>query len=169
MIVLEFDDLAAWRESLVQLRRLGLQGLEAHSPGAVEGVSDLLEAPSSPVRPVMLVCAIVSGLAIWALQYWHAVIAYPINSGGRPPNSWPAFGFPILDVAILGAAIGGFVALLLSCGLPALHHPFFEDSRTEAASDNRFFITMASVQAYPVPLSVLAGFPCVIAVFEVPS
>ena len=39
----------------------------------------------------MLMAAVgVAAFAYW-LEWWSAVFAYPIDSGGRPLHSWPVF------------------------------------------------------------------------------
>ncbi|MGE0315075.1 MAG: DUF3341 domain-containing protein [Lautropia sp.] len=169
MIVLAFDRIDPWRDAIGQLVAQGVRGIDAHSPAAVDGVAEVLEARASPVRPAMLVGALVGALGTLALQYWHSVVAYPLNLGGRPHDAWPAFGFPVFEVAILGAALAGFVALLLACRLPAPHHAFFASVSTEAASDDRFFISIPSDQSSALALATLAKLPGVVSFFEVPT
>ena len=76
----------------------------------------------------------------YAIQYYSAVIAYPINSGGRPLNSWPVFLLVPFEVGILAAAVAGFAFLLWRTGLPRLHHPVFALPNIERASQDRFFL-----------------------------
>jgi hypothetical protein len=80
----------------------------------------------------------------FALQWYSAVIAYPINSGGRPLNSWQVFWLVPFEFGIFAAALCGVIALLWSCGLPRLHHPLFEIPGFERASQDRFFLLAAS-------------------------
>ena len=88
----------------------------------------------------MLIFAIgVAGFA-YGLQFWSAVYAYPIHSGGRPLNSWPIFLLVPFEVGILAAAIAGFAALLVLCGLPRVNHPLFDWDAVERATDDRYFL-----------------------------
>ena len=78
--------------------------------------------------------------AAYAVEFWTAVYAYPINSGGRPLNSWPIFLLVPFEVGVLAAALAGFAALLVLCGLPRLHHPLFDCDAIERATNDRYFL-----------------------------
>ena len=56
------------------------------------------------------------GLALW-FQYWTSAIDWPVNIGGKPFNSLPAFVPIIFEVAVLFASLGVVLALFLRCGL----------------------------------------------------
>ena len=70
------------------------------------------------------------------------MIDYPINVGGRPTFSWPAFVPPALEMTILFAALFGVFAMLMGNGLPRLHHPLFAIEAFERASSDRFFLLL---------------------------
>jgi hypothetical protein len=81
-------------------------------------------------------------VAAYALEYYSAVINFPYNSGGRPLDAWPAFMLVPFATGILVAAIAGFAALLLECGLPRLHHALFAVEGFERASQDRFILAL---------------------------
>ncbi len=68
-----------------------------------------------------------SGLFLAIFGQWYAnVIDMPLNIGGRPLNSWPAF-IPVAWVfTVLCTAISTFVAFLVQAKLPSPHDPVFE-------------------------------------------
>jgi hypothetical protein len=76
------------------------------------------------------------------LQWYAAVVDYPINAGGRPLHSWPAFIPATFEITILGAALAAVLAMLVQNGLPKLYHPLFEVEEFELASRNRFFLCL---------------------------
>ena len=59
----------------------------------------------------------------FALCYWTSVIDYPLNIGGRPLNSWPAFAIPTYETTILLAALSTVGGMLALNGLPQPYHP----------------------------------------------
>jgi hypothetical protein len=76
----------------------------------------------------------------YAIQYYANVVAYPLNVGGRPLHSWPAFVVTTFELAILGAALAAAVGMLALCGLPRPHHPLFAIPEFARASQTSFFL-----------------------------
>jgi hypothetical protein len=143
VLIAEFTDADALYAAAKESHAAGDRVLDSFTPFPVEGMAEMLGATSTRLRFFMAV----GGLAIAALmlgaEYYSAVIDYPINSGGRPLNSWPAFMLPAFAVGILAAAIAGFIALCWETGLPRLHHPLFAITDFEQASQNRFLLALA--------------------------
>jgi hypothetical protein len=114
--------------------------IEAYSPFAVEGLDEALGCRRDGVARWTLLGAFIGGAGTYALEWYSAVFNYPINVGGRPTASWPAFLPPALEMTVLGAALFGVLAMLIGNGLPRLHHPLFDVKAFERASSDRFFM-----------------------------
>jgi hypothetical protein len=82
------------------------------------------------------------------MQYWSSVIDYPINVGGRPLNSWPAFIPVTFELTILTAALAGLIGLLALCRLPMLYHPVFNVPEFARASSDRFFLCIEATDPH---------------------
>ena len=92
----------------------------------------------------MFVGGLSGAIGGFLLQYWTSVIAYPLNIGGRPLNSWQAF-FPVsFELTILAASFAAVLGMLAWNGLPMLYHPVFNVERFKLASTNRFFLGVGS-------------------------
>ena len=72
-------------------RGVGYQQIEAYTPFPVDGLSEALGLRKSPVPLLTLIGGLLGAAGGWFLQWYSAVIDYPINAGGRPLYSWPAF------------------------------------------------------------------------------
>jgi hypothetical protein len=143
-MIAEFGNPDALSAAVRRVRDEGFRPLDALTPCPVEGLDEALGLKRSPIRWPMLIFGVgVAAFAFW-LEWWSAVFAYPIDSGGRPLNSWPVFLLVPFEVGVLAAGLAGFIALLLLCGLPRLNHPLFDWDAIERATDDRYFLLMAA-------------------------
>jgi Protein of unknown function (DUF3341) len=128
---------------LVAARRTYAEGYretEAYSPFPVEGLSEAIGFTSNRVPLLTLLGGILGAAIGYFIQWYSAVIDYPLNVGGRPLNSWPAFILVTFELAMLGAALAAVVGMLLLNGLPRLSHPVFNARDFDLATRNRFFL-----------------------------
>lgn len=111
-----------------------------HKP--IEGIAEHLSPPHGrpPIGSIMFVAALAGAVGGYFIQWFSAVVDYPIESGGRPLNSWPAFLLVPYEAAILLAGCVGILAWLWLCGLPKLFHPLFDAAIVERASQDRFIL-----------------------------
>jgi hypothetical protein len=97
------------------------------------------------VQRNVLAGGIVGMFAGFGLCYWVSTTAYPLNIGGRPLNSWPAFIPVTFEITILIASITAVLSWILLNGLPLPYHPVFNVPRfSEIASEKGFFLTIES-------------------------
>lgn len=123
-------------------REAGYDRLDAYSPFPVEGMVELLPKLKSHVAAISLVCAIVGGLLAYGLQWYSAVVDYPLNVGSRPFHSAPAFIPITFELTILFGALGAVLAAFIGNGLPTYFHPVFEVPDFIRASQDRFFLCL---------------------------
>src|SRR5271155_3790019 len=125
-------------------REAGYRQMEAYTPMPVEGLAEAIGFRSMSVQMSTLIGAIVGGLSGFGLEYWVAVITYPINVAGRPLNSWPAFIPVTFELTVLGAALSAVFGMLALNRLPMPHHPVFNVERFSRASTDRFFLEISA-------------------------
>jgi hypothetical protein len=141
-LLAEFPSADALCAAARHARANGYTRVEAYSPFAVEGLDDIVGADKGWIAPLTLLGGIAGGAGTYFLQWYAAVVDYPVNIGGRPLHSWPAFIPATFEITILGAAVAAVLAMLVLNGLPQLYHPLFEVEEFELASRNRFFLCL---------------------------
>lgn len=118
----------------------GYRHMDAYTPFPVDGLAEAIGFRRTGLPPLVLVGGILGGLGGYALQYWVSVLAYPLNIGGRPLHSWPAFVVVTFELTILVAALAAVLGMLALNGLPKPYHPVFNVPRFALASEDRFFL-----------------------------
>jgi hypothetical protein len=130
-------------ELLAAARRVyqeGYRRLDAYSPIPVEGLAEAIGSHRTAVPLIVLIGGLVGCLGGFFLQYWIAVLDYPINVGGRPLFSWPSFIPVTFELTILIGGLSAVIGMLALNGLPMPYHPVFNVPRFALASQNRFFL-----------------------------
>ena len=145
-LIAEFDDADRFLTALKISKAEGLPAFDALTPFHMPQAAELLAGPIPPVRLIMAIAGFGMAIFGYALQWYSAVIAYPIDSGGRPLDSWQIFLLSPFEVGILAAAIAGFVTLMVGSGLPRLHQPLFAYPGIERATQDRFFLLIARAE-----------------------
>src|SRR5579871_5937274 len=104
-LMAEFADADTLLAATQRTHDAGYRRIDAYSPFPIEGMGEALGYKGSPISWFVLIGGIVGALAGFGLQYYVAVIATPMNVGGRPDLSWPAFVPISFETTILGAAL----------------------------------------------------------------
>jgi hypothetical protein len=131
-------------EATEKARAAGYRRVEAYSPFPIEGLAEATGMRRNWVPAIVLAGGLAGGLGGYFMQWYSAVVSYPINSGGKPPHSWPEFIPVTFELTVLVAAIAGALGMLFLNGLPRLTHPVFNVREFDLASRNRFFLCLRS-------------------------
>jgi hypothetical protein len=139
-VVAEFDNPTAIVSAAARTREAGYTRFEAYSPYPIEELVEAVGHPRTRLPIVVFLGGLFGGLGGYLLQYVTAVHTYPINIGGRPLHSWPAFIPVTFECTILGAALAAVFGMLARNGLPMPYHPLFHIPRFARASRDLFFL-----------------------------
>lgn len=124
-------------------RAEGFQMMECYTPMPVHGMNEVMGYKNN-VATLVLIGGLVGMATGFGLCYWVSVLHYPLDIGGRPFNSWPAFIVPTFECTILFAALTAVFGMLALNGLPQPYHPVFNVPQFAEASRSRFFLLIAA-------------------------
>jgi hypothetical protein len=149
----------AAKSAAAHLRQTGFRTVEAYTPYPVEGLGEIIHPGRQLYLPLLMFVGAIFGAAsgYW-IQYWDEALNYPLNVGGRPYNSWPAFIVGTFEFMLLVAVAAGFFGLLAASRLPKLYHPIFESKVFERASRDRFLLCIEASDPSFDAASIRAAF-----------
>jgi hypothetical protein len=153
-VVAEFDNSDALLEAAEKVKAAGYRDVDAYTPIPVHGLTDVLEWKDDKLGWVVFFHGIAGFAAGYFLQWWtsqgipvsntalqvNGLLPYPMNVGGKPEFSIPAFFPPAYELTILLAAFGAVFGMIAFNGLPKPHHPVFNAACMNRASSDRYVL-----------------------------
>jgi hypothetical protein len=147
----EQDTLKAVRAS----RKRGFKVVDVHAPYAVHGLEEAMGlAPSRLPWIVFALGLLGAAFKVW-FEYWTTAVNWPLNIGGKPFNSLPAFVPVTFEVMVLFAAVGAVFSFFFVCRLfpgKAAIVP------VAGVTDNRFAVILEETDSRFEPVEVQKMF-----------
>jgi hypothetical protein len=143
-VMAEFEDAQAVVDAARRASAEGFTSMEAYTPVPVEELNTILHLKRTRLPAATLAGGLTGMATGFSLQYWASAIEYPLNIGGRPFASWPAFVVPSYELTILFAALTATLFMIIANGLPQPYHPVFNVPRFSMASSDKFFLVIES-------------------------
>lgn len=139
-LLAEFTTPAELLEAIGRLREHGYTQLDAFTPFPVHGLDTALGLRRSWLGYPVFAMGLFGAAAGYLVEWWCNAHDYPLNVGGRPYNSLPAFVPIAFEMGVLSAAVSGFLLFFFTAKLPELYHPVFDVPGFERASIDRFWL-----------------------------
>ena len=146
-LMAEFESPTALVAAARRTHEAGYRWFDAYTPFPIEELHEAIHARRTAVPLIVLFGGILGGLSGYGLQDWVSAAAYPLNVGGRPYHSWPAFVPITFEMTVLFASLAAVVGMLALNRLPKPYHPVFNAPRFELATRDRFFLCIESADA----------------------
>lgn len=123
-----------------QIRDAGFRHFDSYTPFPVHNLDKAMGLGPSYL-PWLVLFAGISGacLAMW-LMVWTSAYDLPLNIGGKPTFSIPAFIPVTFEVTILFSGLTAVFGMFVLNGMPTYHHPLFDIETFAKATDDKFFV-----------------------------
>ncbi len=113
-----------------KVRESGFTKFDAISPYPIHGMEEACGIKRSGIPYVTFAAGFLGLLAALGLVYYTSVIDWPINVGGKPMFSLPAFIPIIFELVVLFAALCSVGALFFVCKMPRIDPPVIDKDLT---------------------------------------
>lgn len=141
-VMAEFDNPRDLVAAAKKTYAAGYRRINGYSPYPIEELSEAIGFTHTSLPLIVLIGGVLGGLAGFFMQYWMEVIDYPLNVGGKPLNSWPAFIPITFEMTVLCAAFAAVFGMLALNKLPQPYHPVFNAPNFALATRDRFFLVI---------------------------
>jgi hypothetical protein len=141
-VMAQFDSPSTLVAAAREAYAAGYRQINGYSPFPIEELSDAIGFKRTTLPLIVLAGGIIGAVGGFFMQYWMEVIDYPINVGGKPFNSWPAFIPITFECTILAAAIAAVFGMLALNKLPQPYHPVFNAPNFALATRDSFFLVI---------------------------
>ena len=143
-LLAEYETTHGIYEACKKVRDAGYTKWDACTPFPVHGLDKAMGLPASRLPWAVLLAGLTGGTLALFFMIWVSAYDYPLNIGGKPTWSVPAFIPIAFEVTVLFAALTAVFGMFFINGLPSLNHPVFESERFSRVTDDRFFIVIES-------------------------
>lgn len=141
-VLAEFPDPHTLVDATAKMREQGFVNMDTYSPFPLHGSSEALGLGPSKVPFIALGGAITGLVTAFSFQTYMNTINYPLNVGGRPLLSLPAW-FPIMfELTVLLTAFGIVFGLFALSRLPQPYHPAFNHDAFRSASTHGYWLSV---------------------------
>ena len=93
-------------------RRLGFKIQDVHTPYAVHGMDEAMGLRPSRLPWICFAAGITGAILKLWFEFWTTMVDWPVNVGGKPWNSLPAFVPVTFEVMVLSAGLTTVAAFL---------------------------------------------------------
>ena len=143
-VMAQFDNPSALVTAARETYEAGYRQINGYSPFPIEELWEAIGFKRTALPIIVLIGGIIGGLGGFFMQYWMEVVDYPINVGGKPFNSWPAFIPITFECTVLVAAFSAVLGMLALNKLPQPYHPVFKAPNFALATRDSFFLVIES-------------------------
>jgi hypothetical protein len=150
----EYDTPDEIARAAMKVRDAGYESWDCHTPYPMHGMDEAMGLRPTRIGIISFIFGML-GVATavlmmkytnaWSFDLLNIGSGYPIVVGGKPPGAFPSMVPIMFELGVLFCGFATLFGLLHLIRLPRFNHPIFESDRFEAASDDKFFISIEAV------------------------
>ncbi len=125
-----FDNPAALIEATKRIRPLNYESFDCFTPYPIHGLDKIQGLKPSRLPWVTMTAGLTGFMCAILLQGWTSVINWPLNVGGKPFWSWPAFVPIFFELTVLFAGLATVGGMFLFNGMPNTKKRAFDNNIT---------------------------------------
>lgn len=142
LLLAEYGSPTELATAAAKVRDAGYKAWDCHTPYAVHGLDEAMGLPKTKIGWFSFAFGMTGISLAWLMIWWMNAVDYAINIGGKPPYSFPSMVPIMFECGILFTGFGTLFTLLGFLKLPRHNHPVFASDRFDAATDDKFFISI---------------------------
>ncbi|MGB5809589.1 MAG: DUF3341 domain-containing protein [Polyangiales bacterium] len=151
LFLAQYDTPNAVAKAAMKVRDAGYQKWDCHTPYPLHGLDEAMGLKPTKIGIISFIFGMLGvGTAVLMIQYmnnWQINFldigwGYPLVVGGKPPGAFPSMVPIMFELGILFCGFSTLFGLFGIIKLPRHNHPIFESERFEAATDDKFFISI---------------------------
>jgi hypothetical protein len=125
-----FDNPSALIEATKKIRPLNYESFDCFTPYPIHGLDKIQGLKPSRLPWVTMTAGLTGLMCAVLLQGWTSVISWPLNVGGKPFWSWPAFVPIFFELTVLFAGLCTVGGMFIFNGLPNTKKRAFDNNIT---------------------------------------
>lgn len=146
-LLAQYNTAAEVYHACEQVRDAGYTKWDSCTPFPIHGIEKAMGLKPSNL-PWFVLCGGFTGFATaMSFMLWTSVADYPLNIGGKPMWSIPAYIPVTFEFTVLLSGLTNFFTLWFLCRLPQLYHPAFKSKAFEKVTDDKFFIMIEATDS----------------------
>lgn len=143
-LLAEYDSPHAVFSACEKIRDSGFKCFDSYTPFPVHGLDKAMGLGPSYLPWFVLIAGTTGATLAMFFMIWCSVYDYPLNIGGKPVFSIPAFIPITFEVTVLFSGLTAVFGMFVLNKLPTFHHPLFNIKNFARATDDTFFVLIES-------------------------
>ncbi|MCA9507633.1 MAG: DUF3341 domain-containing protein [Myxococcales bacterium] len=143
-LLAEYDSPHAIYQACEKIRDAGVRNFDSYTPFPVHGLDKAMGLGPSYLPWLVLVAGTTGACLAMFFMIWCSVYDYPLNIGGKPVFSIPAFIPITFEVTVLFSGLTAVFGMFALNKLPTFNHPLFNIKDFARVTDDAFFVMIES-------------------------